>query len=283
LDTIPNHLTNAVDPSFYPTLQRYTRFAIASFGTFNVYQGACPNPPFQSKLVHTINNILTDTQVAVFQDAVAKEYIVSFPGSSSLQDFITDFAFIFKPFALPGCSDCQAHGGVLTAWKSVRDDLIGALSNLTSQNPDYRTIITGHSLGGGLASLCYTDLAANSIPVDKAYTMGSLRVGNPAYANFTDQLSGASDTSLGNFIRITHGIDGVPNLPSNAMGFRHTRTEIYEVDNASGQQSAETTYRCFGQEAADCNIAKAQGFINQDHLIYTGITTNDGKQCENMN
>jgi hypothetical protein len=110
--------------------------------------------------------------------------------------------------------------------------------------------------------------------------MGQPRVGNPAYASFIDSLSGASDTALGSFIRITHATDGVPGLPTQDMGFRHSRTEIYELDNAAGTQSPETTFRCFGQEAGDCNRGTAMGFINQDHLVYTGVQMTNGDTCQ---
>jgi hypothetical protein len=112
--------------------------------------------------------------------------------------------------------------------------------------------------------------------------MGSPRVGNPAYATFTDSLSGASDSNLGTLIRITHNTDGVPGLPTQAMGFQHTRTEIYQLDNAAGLQSPETTFRCFGQEAGDCNRATAMGFINLDHLVYTGVQMTNGETCRSV-
>jgi hypothetical protein len=165
----------------------------------------------------------------------------------------------------------------------VADKLLAALADLRTQNPGYATIITGHSLGGALATLAFTDLRANNIPLKTTYTLGAPRVGNPAYADFNDKLSGASDAPghIGDLVRITHGIDGVPGLPSQAMGFQHSRTEIYEVDVAPGVQSAGSTYRCFGQEAGDCNRKTQSGFINQDHLIYTNVLMNNGAECEN--
>ena len=275
-------LTYTVQPELFPVLQRYTRFAVASLATFVYGLGTCQSPPFSSKLVRKVKNIVSDTQVAVFQDGAAKEFIVSFPGSSSIQDFGTDFNFFFMPFdTAPGCNGCQVHGGVLKGWRSVQDDLTKALAELGAEQPTYSTIIVGHSLGGGLASIAYTDLKANNVPIKAAYTMGSLRVGNQQYADYTDKLSGASDSQLGHLIRITHGIDGVPGLPTEAMGFVHTRTEIYELDTAlvGGTQAASVTFRCYGQEAADCNKGSATGFINQDHLVYTGISMATPEQC----
>ncbi|KAI8935543.1 hypothetical protein NX059_008113 [Plenodomus lindquistii] len=268
-----------IDPNLFPTLQRYTKFAVASLATFTFNLGTCPSPPYGSGLVKTINNILTDTAVAIFQDNTAKEYIVSFPGTSSVQDAVTDINYFLMPFTTaPGCDGCQVHNGLLISWRSVQQELQSALADLRNQHSDYSTIIVGHSLGGGLAGLAYTDLKANSVPVAAAYTMGSLRIGNQAYADFTDRIAGASDSALGNLIRITHNADGVPNLPREIMGFRHTRTEIYQLD-AAGTQTVGTTFRCFGQEAVDCNRRTARGVINQDHLMYTGVVMTNGETC----
>jgi len=234
--------------------------------------------------VKTIKDLVTDTQAAIFKDDNAKELILSFPGTASAQDFVTDFSFIpLNQTTASGCTDCRVHGGFYVAWRSIADQVIAALADLRAKNPGYSTIITGHSLGGAIATLAYTDLKAAGVPVKTAYTMGSPRVGNPAYADFNDRLSGASDTNLGTLIRITHHIDGVPGLPSQAMGFQHSRTEIYELDNAAATQSPATTFRCFGQEASDCNRGTAVGFINQDHLVYTGILMTDGAECANAN
>lgn len=271
-----------VDANYYAVLQRYTRFAVASLATFTFNLGTCPSPPFKATLAKTIVNVATDTQVAIFRDAAAKELIVSFAGSSSVQDFVTDFAFLpLNQTTAAGCSDCRVHGGFYVAWRSVADEVIAALADLRAANPGYSTIVTGHSLGGALATLAFTDLKAASVPLKIAYTMGSPRVGNPAYADYNDRLSGASDSNLGTLIRITHGIDGVPGLPTQAMGFQHSRTEIFEQDNAAGTQSPQTTFRCFGQEAPDCNRGTQQGFINQDHLVYTGIQMTNGAECQN--
>ncbi|KAJ4992604.1 lipase [Stagonosporopsis vannaccii] len=271
-----------IEPALYPVLQRYTRFAVASLATFTFNLGTCPSPPFKSTLVRTIANLLTDTQAAIFKDDAAKELIVSFPGTSSVQDFVTDFAFLpLDQSTAPGCTDCRVHGAFYVAWRSIADEVAAALADLRAKNPGYSTILTGHSLGGALAILAFTDLKASGVPVKTAYTMGAPRVGNKAYADFNDRLSGASDSNLGSLIRITHGIDGVPGLPTQSMGFQHSQTEIFQLDNAAGTQSPETTYRCFGQEAEDCNRATATGFINQDHLVYTGIQMTNGAECRN--
>jgi hypothetical protein len=270
-----------VEPSLFTTLQRYARFSVASLAAFVFGDKTCPSPPFNAPVVSYIENSLTDTQAAIFQDDAAKEFILSFAGSSSLQDFVTDFGFLPIPYTDPNtnCKNCTAHGGVYVAWRSIYNDTVSSLLNLTSYYPHYSVVVTGHSLGGGLAAVAYPGLKATSLPIRAAYTYGSLRVGNPAFANYTDHISGATEENIGLVYRVTHHTDGVPNLPPDSFGFEHSRTEFYQLDNSAGNQTAATTYRCFGQESEDCNKGAAMGFINQDHLMYCGIQMTNGAQC----
>lgn len=73
-----------VSTTVYDQLSRYARFASAS------YSSSCANPPFGSSVAKYFVNTPTDTQVTLFRDDNAKEYILSFRGTSSVQDFVTD-------------------------------------------------------------------------------------------------------------------------------------------------------------------------------------------------
>lgn len=48
--------------------------------------------------------------------------------------------------------------------------------------PDYPLVITGHSLGGALASLCALDFIKENIPINYFYTFEQPRVFNPKLA-----------------------------------------------------------------------------------------------------
>lgn len=73
-----------VSTTVYDQLSRYARFASAS------YSSSCTNPPFGSSVAKMFNDAKTDTQVTLFRDDSAQEYILSFRGTSSVQDFVTD-------------------------------------------------------------------------------------------------------------------------------------------------------------------------------------------------
>ena len=73
-----------VSTTVYDQLSRYARFASAS------YSSNCANPPFGSSVEKEFEDKKTDTQVTLFRDDNAQEYILSFRGTSNVQDFLTD-------------------------------------------------------------------------------------------------------------------------------------------------------------------------------------------------
>lgn len=51
------------------------------------------------------------------------------------------------------------------------------------QHPGASVWFTGHSLGGALATLAILDFKLTNVASGSAYTFGSPRVGNPAFAS----------------------------------------------------------------------------------------------------
>ena len=71
-------------------------------------------------------------------------------------------------------------------WEKIRDDVI---SDLKKSVKTTRLIITGISLGGGLACLSFIDIqASKAFDNVEIITFGSPRVGNKKWAKFADGL-----------------------------------------------------------------------------------------------
>ena len=107
-------------------------------------------------------------------------------------------------------------GEVQTYWKRGFDELWNCMKtevkNLVSQNPSYQLWVTGHSLGGALASLASAWLSYNSFAPRKniiLYTFGMPRVGNYKYALQHDKL-------VNNSWRVVNDNDIVPHFPTVA-------------------------------------------------------------------
>lgn len=135
-----------------------------------------------------------------------KEIIVGIPGTASETDAGTDFDFLLTDYDLPhvDCSDCQVHRGFLAAWDSLYPSLSEALAAALDDNPGYNTVISGHSLGGAIATLAFAFLKNGPFQVTAAYTYGQPRTGNSEFAAYIDSVSGASDAEIGVFYRVTH-------------------------------------------------------------------------------
>jgi hypothetical protein len=256
---------------------RYWRLAAAS------RTDPCPNPPFDATVVHRISHPITDTQVTIFRSDDERELIVAVPGASTTRDFLSVSQLFQVDWNAPfiKCSGgCKVHAGTVLAWASVEEEIVSALRRELSKTPGYKLVLTGHSLGGAIVTLGYASLKSQGFQNVRAYTYGAFRVGNKAAASHIDKLSGASDSNIGDFIRVTHRDDGAPKLLPTWFGggYSHTRTEIWQDDTPAGNTTAETTYRCFGQEPTDCNNGEGP-FTNKGHEVYSGLR-NDINNCE---
>jgi len=85
---------------------------------------------------------------------------------------------------------CKVHSGFKSDWLSVRDNVMNATHAVLDMYPSAELWVTGHSLGGALASLCGLDLQMQynkTSPNPKTvnlFTLGQPRVGNKDFADF---------------------------------------------------------------------------------------------------
>lgn len=91
----------------------------------------------------------------------------------------------------PGSNEWKAaklHKGFSDAYKTLNGTLLEKLSELL-RNKKRPIYLTGHSLGGALATICSTDIVL-SLGINDVYvcTFGSPRTGNRFWARFYDKL-----------------------------------------------------------------------------------------------
>lgn len=118
-------------------------------------------------------------------------------------DLKTDGLFLFKAAKVGG----RVHSGFAAAFAQVSDRLDAILARRTRKQ---RLWLTGHSLGGALATLAAAHIGSEAI--DGLYTFGSPRVGDAA---FTAVLPSRSH------IRFVHRDDWVPQIPPEFLGYVH--------------------------------------------------------------
>lgn len=179
----------------------------------------------------------TGTQCAIFSDAGTSIFIV-FRGSENRIDWDTNFNLeqeVVKfqqnvlqekvvgdreqvyPYEKESSSGAKMHQGFASAYMSVRDRIHHYLKNHAASS----LTVTGHSLGGALATLCAVDLQynfSNKIKNIESYTFGAPRVGNNGFSE-------SFNRRVPNSYRFVYGMDIVSALPRTWQGYRHVDTE----------------------------------------------------------
>lgn len=179
-------------------------------------------------------------------------YIV-FRGSSSIDDWINNLDSQLTTY--PSCNDCEVHKGFYEAEQSVSAYIQENLLALLSDYPSYSVIVTGHSLGGAMATLTALDLTniLTNNPL-RLFNFDSPRVGNMNFAAHTSDV-------LKDRNRVTHKRDIVPHLPWHRR-FVHISGEWYEDENG--------IHQCTGYE--DPNCAYQWYWLSvDDHLVYLNL------------
>jgi len=129
------------------------------------------------------------------------------------------------------------------------------------QFPHYEVWVLGHSLGGAVAVLYAIDLKIEKGIHVKVVTYGGPRMGNQAFAEFTNDILAA------NYFRITHLHDPVPFLPLTSLGYMHLSSEYYQ---STWSWNRQDMILCNATDNTPCNPTYP-GLINEmvaAHLYY---------------
>jgi len=154
-------------------------------------------------------NFDTAQERAEFDRKIIKDVIVE--EESREQDY---------PYDGKNSSESLIHRGFTAAYFAVRDQLHAYIDrhDVTSLT------VTGHSLGGALATLCAVDMQynfADRLDSIEAYTYGSPKVGNRGF-------SASYNQRVPDSYRIVNGVDIVPALPRWWQGkYVHVAQEIH--------------------------------------------------------
>ncbi|CAL2043935.1 unnamed protein product [Caenorhabditis brenneri] len=147
----------------------------------------------------------------------------------------------------------------LKLWSAgIKDDF----NSLLSKYPGYQVWVTGHSLGGALASLAASYIEFNKlVPTENLLlvTFGQPRTGD---LNYTQSV----DSSVENAYRVTHSHDPVPHVPGKGHhGYYHHKSEVYYNEKMTGWNICEE------DEGQKCSNGNAVDLNFQDHLHYFNL------------
>ncbi|KAL6343079.1 hypothetical protein AAG906_017891 [Vitis piasezkii] len=151
-----------------------------------------------------LDNPSTDTQVAIWRDSARRRLVVAFRGTEQARwkDLRTDLMLVpagLNPERIGGDFK-QEIQWFLSAYDSVRTRIISLIKLLVGYIDDGREMqlkwhvyVTGHSLGGALATLLALELSSSQLAKRGVisvtmYNFGSPRVGNKRFAEVYNEV-----------------------------------------------------------------------------------------------
>eukprot|EP00633_Aureoumbra_lagunensis_P000863 CAMPEP_0197287648 /NCGR_PEP_ID=MMETSP0890-20130614/4249_1 /TAXON_ID=44058 ORGANISM="Aureoumbra lagunensis, Strain CCMP1510" /NCGR_SAMPLE_ID=MMETSP0890 /ASSEMBLY_ACC=CAM_ASM_000533 /LENGTH=771 /DNA_ID=CAMNT_0042757591 /DNA_START=91 /DNA_END=2406 /DNA_ORIENTATION=- len=293
-----------------PSLQLIEKHQIPQGASPGVdWRSLCDDEQYNYEPLCFVDQKITGTQAGIWRDAQRKKILVAFRGTSEPKDIITDASALITPFAraasrslgddhddsVPAAlGDPHVHAGFRTALDSVARRLKQLIMIAVDDNPgDWELELTGHSLGGALATIFALDVAAGidasrALPVrpqigrswfdprriflaknenidfsetilprfqdTSLLTFGSPRTGDGAFAS-------ALDSCLSRSYRVVNGQDVVARLPRgfsyNHAGFTVLVDEDPEQPQlwVEGVDSGECPLKLTDAARRDSNLA----------------------------
>lgn len=198
----------------------------------------------------------TDTKCLVAWGVQAKTIVISFRGTASLANALTNIQVgQWKPRGRPGHVGAApsmplgtmvqawqvrhigseaggrgalVHAGFLASWlaNGLDQRIIGKVKGIIAEaggEPGWQVFLTGHSLGGALAALAALDMTRafkgmGFAPSVRCYTYGAPRTGGPRFAGeFNRQVEG---------YRIVNSDDIVPKTGKLLFLFKHCGKQV---------------------------------------------------------
>ncbi|MCZ8516216.1 lipase family protein [Paenibacillus filicis] len=148
-----------------------------------------------------------------------KNIVIAFRGTEDLLDLLRDLQFNQIPYRYASNAGAT-HQGLTRLYSDalrspIRDTLQGT-------SPAKKLLLTGHSVGGSLATLCALDMAVNTAFLEpQVTTFGSPKVGNPTFARVFNK-------HVTNSRHIVNRSDLIPQLPLSIgeTVYRHVQSRL---------------------------------------------------------
>ena len=188
----------------------------------------------------TVSNgtfVKSTTQVLYAEHPKLDFSVISFRGTEldETADLFSDINIVFQP--LPGMG--SVHLGFYNAYMEVEEGILAILkSRSETKKAKLNLYITGHSLGGALATLFSARIAAlqaegqlSGVRLFATYTLGSPRVGNNEFADKLDAIN--QQEGIGQY-RIRNHRDTITATPISfgyASSYWHAGSLVYIDSN----------------------------------------------------
>lgn len=137
-------------------------------------------------VTHSVYNKSKDTEGFIGYLPSDNAIYVSFRGSSSLSNWVTNLHANLVTYKEWSACNCKVHGGFQDAVDAVKSEVLKEVNRLHNKYPTYKIKVTGHSLGGALAQLTGMMLIHHGYTVEMI-NFGQPRIGDKNYADFANK------------------------------------------------------------------------------------------------
>lgn len=224
------------------------------------------------ELIVDVENCL-QAFVGVAEDLGA--IVIAFRGTqeNSIRNWVEDLFFKQLDLNYPGMSGSMVHHGFYSAYHNttLRPQIVEAVQRIQERDVSLSIMVTGHSMGGAMASFCALDLMVNYGAKDvQVVTFGQPRIGNKIFADYYSMF-------VPKTIRVTHDHDMVPHLPPyytylRQRTYHHFPREVWIHKIGFGSLVFEVEKICDASgEDPSCSRSVSGNCIT-DHLDYYGVS-----------
>ncbi|KAL5002447.1 Alpha/Beta hydrolase protein [Aspergillus recurvatus] len=285
----PEPTTTEVSPALLTNLTLLSQYSAASSCSENYKSSFAGSPVYcgpeicplingaETEILYRFSKIYPgDTAGYIAADHTNALLVISFRNTMTPTNLITDWTY-HQVDASAACSGCLAHKGFWSAAAAADKALDEAVTDAKARYPEYELVVTGHSLGGALATLHVVFLRNKGVAAD-SYTFGAPSVGDYALA---DYITNGHSSDSGRNYHVTHLNDLFPKILYRASRTPGANWLVPEYSQ-SGPEYWITSG--FGEPVTTADVQVLEGVDNdhgnlgrepgslRDHLWYLGPT-----------
>jgi predicted lipase len=218
-----------------------------------------------------INDSKTDVQVGITISTCHKKICIVFRGTDSKKDWFSNI----KTYKRKLIGNIRIHAGIYDQLidsgicNDITESIIGLLS--TPLYKDYNIYITGHSLGGALATLYGYLLSSATFNNIIVISFASCKVGNKSWRNAFESVP-----HLTHYRVTTHRdpITAVPIINYYHVG-RHIELYKQKIKLINTHPCLENTiFKCWNIKHHDCNIYYERISLNNNVINNNNLYLN---------
>lgn len=207
------------------------------------------------------------TQVVVLIDHDKEHILVGFRGTLNTVQQWTSNMDTVKSRWLNGKG--KVHAGFKKRFAEIYQPTVDLLKKARSIVPDGDIIMSGHSMGGAVATLMASALKHEQSSIlhpDWVYTFGSPRVGDKTFAQFVDSQYG------NRLVRVMNEWDMVTDMPPKGFRFHHTGLLYFcKTGTETCQIKSRLSENPGGALTVFKRVVETAKNVKKCHLTYVGL------------